>query len=410
MIVAAAAVIVVGALALVGTRLRDTQASSRRQLIERFHDRAEVVSALTQAVLNSARANADQVRRYGTADVTDAAMDKAVGDGRLAYLMLLDQRGVVASSNTLSPAARARVLASAGVAAARRGAPVFVSDVSSDGRGATMVIDLVVALDTPAGKRVLVSGVPTALFSAFLGSYLRRVPTSEGTAYVSDSRGNVVATRDPGAQVGRPVTQRGLLQAVQQGTGGAFGSGGYFAAAPVAGSTWRVVLTTSEASLLRSVSGSRSWLPWVIYAALGILALGFLAVLRRLLATTSALSTANARLAAGNARLESSNALLRHAAELTRSNAELEQFASIASHDLQEPLRKIQTFAAYLSAKEQDRLSEEGADFLRRMNAAAGRMRTLIDDLLMFSRVSTKGRPFVDVDLGEVVAQVLVDH
>jgi PAS domain S-box-containing protein len=122
----------------------------------------------------------------------------------------------------------------------------------------------------------------------------------------------------------------------------------------------------------------------------------------------AALSSANARLASTNARLESSNALLRQAAELSRSNAELEQFASVASHDLQEPLRKVQTFAAQLTASEHDRLSEQGRDFLRRMSEAAARMRTLIDDLLMFSRVSTNGRPFVAVDLGEIVAKVLL--
>ena len=122
----------------------------------------------------------------------------------------------------------------------------------------------------------------------------------------------------------------------------------------------------------------------------------------------AALSAANARLASTNAGLESSNALLRQAAELSRSNAELEQFASVASHDLQEPLRKVQTFAVQLTASEHDRLSVEGQDFLRRMTDAAARMRTLIDDLLMFSRVSTKGRPFVAVDLGEIVAEVLL--
>jgi light-regulated signal transduction histidine kinase (bacteriophytochrome) len=87
----------------------------------------------------------------------------------------------------------------------------------------------------------------------------------------------------------------------------------------------------------------------------------------------------------------------------------LERFASIASHDLQEPLRKVQTFAAELNVRERDRLSEEGQDFLRRMTLAAGRMRALIDDLLMFSRVSTQGRPFVAVDLGEALTEVLVD-
>jgi light-regulated signal transduction histidine kinase (bacteriophytochrome) len=118
---------------------------------------------------------------------------------------------------------------------------------------------------------------------------------------------------------------------------------------------------------------------------------------------------ANDRLADSNANLQSTNALLRHAAELSRSNAELEQFASIASHDLQEPLRKVQTFAAQITATESDRLSEQGQDFLRRMSDAAGRMRALIDDLLMFSRVSTKARPFAEVDLSETVAYVLSD-
>ena len=109
------------------------------------------------------------------------------------------------------------------------------------------------------------------------------------------------------------------------------------------------------------------------------------------------------------ASLRKSAAELARSAELSRSNAELEQFASVASHDLQEPLRKVQTFAAQLTATEHDRLSAQGQDFLRRMSDAAGRMRTLIDDLLMFSRVSTQGRAFVPVDLGEIVEQVLVD-
>jgi light-regulated signal transduction histidine kinase (bacteriophytochrome) len=180
-------------------------------------------------------------------------------------------------------------------------------------------------------------------------------------------------------------------------------------AVAVPSSTWRVVLTSAESSLLSSVTGTRKWLPWAIYLSLAVVALAFLGLLRRLLGIAAALSQANDRLAGSNARLESTNALLRHAAELTRSNAELEQFASIASHDLQEPLRKVQTFAAQLTANESERLSEQGQDFLRRMSDAAGRMRALIDDLLMFSRVSTKGRPFVAVDLNASVAQVLVD-
>jgi signal transduction histidine kinase len=408
-VVAIAALLVIGALALVGTRLQDNQASSRQLLISRFHDRADVVSALTQAVLGSAAATPEQRREYGGATVSAKALDGMVSEGRVEYAVLLDQHGVVNASRTLSTDARARVLASPGLKRALGGAPVWLSDVAPAGPSGGGVIDLAVAFDTPNGRRVLVSGVPTSLFSAFLSSYLRRVPTRDGAAYVSDSRGQVVASPDPRAKAGAPVAQPGLAAAVRHGGSGSFGRDGYFAAVAVPGSTWTVVLTTTQSTLFSSVSGSRKWLPWAIYVALGILALGFLALLRRLSASTAALSQANQQLAAGNARLESSNALLRQAAELQRSNAELEQFASIASHDLQEPLRKVQTFAAHLSAREHERLSEEGQDFLRRMNAAAGRMRALIDDLLMFSRVSTKGKPFVPVDLNDVVSQVLVD-
>jgi signal transduction histidine kinase len=101
--------------------------------------------------------------------------------------------------------------------------------------------------------------------------------------------------------------------------------------------------------------------------------------------------------------------LERVAAQLEASNRELQQFASVASHDLQEPLRKIVVFGDRLKAKFGDQLGEQGGDYIERMMSAAGRMRVLIDDLLEFSRVVTRARPFVPVDLGEVVREVLVD-
>jgi signal transduction histidine kinase len=286
---------------------------------------------------------------------------------------------------------------------------VTLTDVLPRSRTPSGVVAFALLLKTPAGPHVLVTGAPAGLLGEFLGRYLRRVPTPAGTAYVLDSRGQVVGARASTQAVGRPAGDTPLLRAMQQRSSGGYGADGYFTAVGVPGSTWRVVLTSTQSSLYSSVGGSRKWLPWIIFGALSIIALGFLALMQRLLGSARALSSANARLESSNARLESSNELLRHAAELSRSNAELEQFASIASHDLQEPLRKVQTFAAHLTATEQDRLSEEGQDFLRRMSDAAGRMRSLIDDLLMFSRVSTKGRPFVPVDLGEIAAQVLVD-
>jgi light-regulated signal transduction histidine kinase (bacteriophytochrome) len=96
-------------------------------------------------------------------------------------------------------------------------------------------------------------------------------------------------------------------------------------------------------------------------------------------------------------------------AELARSNAELEQFAYVASHDLQEPLRKIQAFGGLLAAIDSEALSEQGRDYLGRMRDAARRMQALINDLLAFSRVTTRGRPFTSVDLTQVANEVLSD-
>jgi len=97
------------------------------------------------------------------------------------------------------------------------------------------------------------------------------------------------------------------------------------------------------------------------------------------------------------------------AARLERSNAELQDFASVASHDLQEPLRKVQAFADRLKIKSGDALDAEGRDYLERMQNAAGRMQTLINDLLMLSRVTIQAQPFVPVDLRRVAEEVVTD-
>jgi PAS domain S-box-containing protein len=101
--------------------------------------------------------------------------------------------------------------------------------------------------------------------------------------------------------------------------------------------------------------------------------------------------------------------LSQRAAELARSNAELEQFAFVASHDLQEPLRKIQAFGDRVKIKCNSLLPQEAQDYLGRMQNAAARMRTLIDDLLAFSRVIRSSEPFVPVDLGKITKEVLGD-
>jgi len=96
-------------------------------------------------------------------------------------------------------------------------------------------------------------------------------------------------------------------------------------------------------------------------------------------------------------------------ARLEQSNRELQDFAYVASHDLQEPLRKIQTFGDRLKAKFSDVLTDQGRDYLDRMQNAAHRSQKLINDLLSFSRISTKTQPFTTINLINVIEGVLSD-
>lgn len=98
-----------------------------------------------------------------------------------------------------------------------------------------------------------------------------------------------------------------------------------------------------------------------------------------------------------------------HAAELERSNRELQDFAYVASHDLQEPLRKISTFTDLIVEEYSSQLGEEASMYLQRVQRSALRMSRLIKDLLSFSRVTTRSRPFEKVDLGEVMSEIISD-
>jgi len=98
-----------------------------------------------------------------------------------------------------------------------------------------------------------------------------------------------------------------------------------------------------------------------------------------------------------------------YAAQLEQSNRELQDFAFVASHDLQEPLRKIHAFGERLHNRLTGTLDPDTQDYLLRIMSASQRMRNMVNDLLSLSRVMTRGKPFEQVDLNEVAREVISD-
>jgi signal transduction histidine kinase len=403
----AATAVILALLAVFAIELANTQAKSKRDVTSRVHERAVLAAALIDSLFQSVQQGIPQdTRTYGARTVSARTMDR--GQARNAYVALLDAQGnVIAHSRGFNAQAQADVAHSSALALIRTGRPYGLGNLIPYGKTGT--IDFAVAFPTRFGPRTLLTGFTPVALSAFITADLHKIPGVKGAHnYLIDGNDTVLATTNPARPVGYVFRQPAQVKALGQSSGDRLGN--YYDQVHLTNSTWRIVLSAPDGPLFASVSGLRKWVPWAIFAAFALFALAALVFGRRWLRSAEQVRVANDRLEVANNDLADSNQTLeRRAQELARSNAELEQFASIASHDLQEPLRKVRTFTQQLTVIEADRLSERGNDYLQRANAAAERMQTLIEDLLKFSRVATRGRSFTPVDLGQVTREVLDD-
>lgn len=266
-----------------------------------------------------------------------------------------------------------------------------------------------VALPTRSGTRYLLSGIPPATLQPFLLGELRQIPGVKGSYNsVVDQHGLFIASTNPQRPAGYRLHTAAQVHALHSRNGVI--ADRYFDRETLPNTGWSIFLSAPQGPLFASVSGFRKWLPWLIFIAFGLVAIASLLLVRRAISDAERVREANEQLTGANVELadakvsleevndeladsnralgRSNEELERHARELVRSNAELDQSASIASHDLQEPLRKVRTFTERISETEADTLSERGMDYLRRANASAERMQTLISNAVKFRRES----------------------
>jgi signal transduction histidine kinase len=407
LLLVASAIVVVAVLVVFAIELSNSQANSKAAVETRVHERAVLAGSLVNSLFETIPLQVPaEAKTFGGATVSSALLLKEAGIN--AYVALLRPDGsVIASTPGFTSTARAQLRQSGVMRLIAAGHPYALGNMV--GHGKAVVIDSAVALPTAYGRRILVEGAAPSEIVAFLGGTLKDVPGTAGSHnLIVDASDTVIASN----LASRPPGYR-ITGAARAALGHSSGdrNGRFYDQVPLANSTWRIVLSSPDSALFASVSGWNEALPWLVLVAFGLMAAAALGLGWRVLHSAERnLAEANATLESVNAELETSNAeLQRHAAELARSNAELDQFASIASHDLQEPLRKVRTFTEQLASTESDRLSERGADYLTRANRAAERMQGLIQDLLQFSRVTTNPQPFATVDLAQVVSEVLED-
>ena len=390
-----------------------SQADGRRQAEHTFAEQARLTSELTSSLFTLAASSGATAaaKAFGGPKPSGAELTATARRAHLAYAVVVDATGKVLAASAGAPQARVGAhLAWPDIGHALTGRP-WLSDLRVPPGGAAPLIEEALPFRSPNGPRVEVEAFEaTALFS-FLRSYLKESTSGSGQiASIVDGAGLLIADSSGPRRIGVPVG--GAIAGVAGASKGAAHRS--TVGAPIAGSDWRVVLTEPTTVLYPALSGSLSWVVPGALAAFGLVELLALVLLRRMLVGTARVVEANRQLCDLNETLErrvaERTALAeQRAEELARSNSELEQFASVASHDLQEPLRKIRMYAERLPRRLGDELSTEAGSDLRRIHGAAERMQRLIDDLLSFARVTSKHRAFEPVDLTLLAHEVVGD-
>jgi signal transduction histidine kinase len=407
-VVVITALVMLGVVFVLGYLISSSQDSSRSAARQRATAGATIRSELTSSLLSTSSA----ALRTAAVKVppTRAALDRLVGASHLGYAAILSANGAIVASSSRAPSAELGRL---------RGRPTYIRQALSGrtwlsgllpaSQGGQPMIDWAAPFTSARGRRVLVEGFPAATLGSFLRTFLDQ--GSKGRAiYVIDSGRRLIASSKSSGLAPRASLPADLAGAADL-SSRTIGTN-FVVSAPVAETGWQIVVALPTSTLYPTLAGSSSWLLWSVVVVVAALGLASLVLLRRWLIGSEQLAVAVGELEGLNETLEAkveerTELAHRRLAEVQRSNSELEQFASVAAHDLQEPLRKIRMYGERLGGRTE--LGDESRSDVVRMDAAALRLQRLVDDLLDLARVNSRGRELVPVALDVIAAEALSD-
>jgi signal transduction histidine kinase len=375
--------------------LLDSQSRLRSESEKRFQSRATVSAALTESIFASAavQGQRDAAKRFGGRTISSAALAARAKQARAPYLRVLGSKGELLAATPGAPAYRQ---GEAGlpqhVRKAFKGQP-YLSSSLTDAKGIPEGMEWALPFKTRFGLRVIVTGVNPRQLTAFLSTYLARArESSQMEAHVIDDRGHIVSNAaGPGARATR--LDPGLATALARKDRGIYHKGAtehYFAAAPVKGSSWSVVVSEPTSVLYPILAGGRTWVLWAVFAAFALAAVLSLLLLKRLLAKATELEGANRELEKQKLAAQ----------EATRAKGD---FLANMSHELRTPLTSIIGYSELLM-DDADGKPETKRKFLGSVASNARHLDQLVSDILDLSKIEVGKMDFKaqQVDLAAV--------
>lgn len=285
----AASLVLVLLLAFFAWQLLQSQSDQRKDLEERFTDRAGVAASVNEALFSlvTQQQMATDAVQFGRETVDDSALRRRLAQNNGVYAQITDAEG-----NVLAEAGDPPDREPASLPHYRKALQSGRTEYSSlmEGPGGTAVLEGATPFRTRHGVRVDISGSRGEVIANFLNGFLRQLPNvSNARSYVVDEQGKLVAAPGTKIAAGADLPDRELAGAINAGRSGSYGDGRHFTSAEIEGTPWRIVLSATQDDLYAPIDRTT---PWLILAAFVLAAAGGLFLLWRVLVASTEIARA----------------------------------------------------------------------------------------------------------------------